>query len=132
MKKTLKQLGVVATGILIALFASAAIASAQSGFLGGGAADSAPSAVLEATGGQGSFRQLLLTVIGFFLGFLGLVAVIMIIYAGVLYVTSGGDEGNTEKGKKIIMYAVIGLIIIMLSWAIVQTILGAGIGQELA
>ncbi len=131
MKKTLKQLAIIATFIIIALFATSAVGFAQSsGFLGGGASSSAPGAVLEATGGQSSFRQLLLTVIGFFLGFLGLLAVIMIIYAGVLYVTAAGAEDQTGKAKKIILYSIVGLLVVMLSWAIVSTVLGAGIGQE--
>lgn len=130
MKKFLKQLAIVAGLSALAVLAMSAVASAQSGFLGGGASESVPTAVLEGTGGQGSLRALALTIINFFLGFLGLIAVIMIIYAGVLYVTAAGAEDQTGKAKKIIMYAIIGLLIVLLSWAIVNTILGAGLGQE--
>lgn len=129
MKKFLKQAAIVSGLIMVALFASSAVAFAQSGFLGGGAQSSTPSTILEATGGQGSIRALILQIINFFLQFLGLVAVIMIIYAGVLYITSAGGD-STEKAKKIILYAVIGILIILLSWAIVNTILGATTGQE--
>ena len=88
MKKTLKQFGIAAAFMSLAMLINSAVVSAQ-GFLGGGGATgSAPGAVLEATGGEGSFRSLALTVIGFFLGFLGLLAVIMIIYAGIMYVTA--------------------------------------------
>jgi len=90
-----------------------------------------PSKISDATGGQGSFRQLALTVLNFFLGFLGLLAVVMIIYGGVLYVSAAGDEGKIDKGKKIIMYAIVGIVIILLSFAIVNTVLGgAGAGAD--
>ena len=88
-----------------------------------------PGKVASATGGQTSFRALLLTMVDFFLGFLGLLAVLMIIYGGVMMVTSQGNPDGVGKGKKIITYAAIGIIIILLSFAIVSTILGAGSGQ---
>jgi ABC-type uncharacterized transport system permease subunit len=63
---------------------------------------------------------------------LGLIAVIMVVYAGILLVTAQGDEQQINKGKKIILWAAIGILIIMLSYAIVQVIAGAGdfVGQE--
>lgn len=98
---------------------------AQTGF----GAD-APSSVIEATGGETSARALVLTIVNFFLGFLGLIAVLMIIYGGVLVLTSGGNAEQAGKGKKILLYAAIGIVIILLSFAFVSTILGAGSGQE--
>lgn len=59
------------------------------------------------------------TLINYFLGFLGLVAVAFIIYGGVLMVTSAGEEEGVGKAKKIITYAAIGIVIIMLSYTIV-------------
>lgn len=89
-----------------------------------------PTKLADATGGQGSFRGLLLTFLNFFLGFLGLLAVVMVIYGGVLYVSSAGGE-NVDKAKKIIMYAVIGIVVIFLSFALVNTLLGGlGSGQD--
>jgi len=86
-----------------------------------------PGKLAEATGGQGSFRQLLLTFLNFFLGFLGIIAVIMVIYGGILYITAAGNQENIDKGKKIIMYAIVGIVIILLSFALVYTVLG-GLG----
>ncbi len=91
----------------------------------------APAFILEKTGGTGSLRSLALTIVNFFLGFLGLLAVLMIIYGGILYVTAAGKQETIDKGKKILMYAIIGIVIILLSFAIVNTILGgAGTGTE--
>lgn len=87
-----------------------------------------PSKVAAATGGQSSARALVLTIVDYLLGFLGLLAVLMIIYGGVMMVISEGGE-EAKKGKQIIMWAAIGIVIILLSFAIVNTILGAGSGQ---
>ena len=50
----------------------------------------------------------------------GIVAVIFIIIGGVQYMTSTGDPGKTKKAKDSILYALIGLIICALSFAIVN------------
>ncbi len=89
-----------------------------------------PGQIAEATGGEGSIRRLVLRIINFFLGFLGIVAVIMVIYGGVTYVTAAGSDDAIGNAKKIILYSLIGIIVILLSFAIVNTILGAGIGTE--
>lgn len=88
-----------------------------------------PSTISNATGGQTSARALILTIVNFFLGFLGLIAVLMVIYGGVLMLTSAGGDGF-GKGKKILTYAAIGLVVILLSFAIVSTVLTAGSGSQ--
>lgn len=64
------------------------------------------------------------------LGFVAIIAVLFLIIGGYYYVTAHGDEGQTEKGKKIVIGAVIGLIIIVASYTIVATILNFGAIQE--
>ncbi|MDA1060403.1 MAG: PKD domain-containing protein [bacterium] len=76
------------------------------------------------------FRDFVLLVVNFALGFLGLVAVIIVIYGGTLYVTAGGEEEKTQKGKKAITYAVIGLLIVLGSFAFVNTIIGGATGDS--
>jgi len=65
------------------------------------------------------------TLINYFLGMLGLVAVGFLIYAGVLMVTAGGAEEQVTKARKIIMYAVVGIVIILLSYTIVTFVSSA-------
>lgn len=89
-----------------------------------------PAEVSAATGGESSLRQLVLTMVNYFLTFLGIVAVIMVIYGGITYVTAAGKDEQIGNAKKIIMYALIGIVIILLSFALVNTILGAGTGTE--
>lgn len=50
----------------------------------------------------------------------GAVAVIFIIIGGLRYVTSNGDSKQTEAAKNTILYAVIGLIVAIASYAIVN------------
>jgi hypothetical protein len=59
------------------------------------------------------------------LGFLGLLAVCMIIYGGWIYMTSEGDPSKTEDALTIIKNAVIGLIIIVSAFAIASFIINA-------
>ncbi len=66
--------------------------------------------------------------INYFLLFLGIIAVGFIIYAGVLMVTAQGEEEQVNKGKKIITWAAIGIVIILLSYSIVRWIIAVGDG----
>lgn len=88
-------------------------------------------AVLRALNGcQGGLRGIVLSIVNFFLGFLGLLAVIMVIYGGFLYVSSAGNEENVNKAKKILLYAVLGIVVIIVSFALINTILGAAAGER--
>ena len=89
-----------------------------------------PAEVSAATGGATSLRPLALRIINYFLTFLGLLAVAMVIYGGVTYVTAAGEDEKIGNAKKIIQYALIGIIIVLVSFAIVNTVLGAGTGTE--
>lgn len=53
----------------------------------------------------------------------GVVAVIMIIIAGLKYITSGGDSNNVASAKNTILYAIIGLVIVALAQVIVRFVL---------
>ena len=88
-----------------------------------------PGEIAAATGGEGSIRSLALKIVNYFLTFLGIIAVMMIIYGGVTYVTAAGKQESIDNAKKIILYSLVGIIIILLSFAIVNTVLGsAGVG----
>lgn len=84
-----------------------------------------PGEISAATGGEGSIRALALRIVNYFLTFLGIVAVMMIIFGGVTYITAAGKQESVDNAKKIILYALVGIIIILLSFAIVNTILGS-------
>ncbi len=66
-----------------------------------------------------SLADQITNIISWVLGFLALVAVIMIIYGGFIWLTAAGNEERIASAKKIISAAIIGLVIILLAWAIV-------------
>ena len=121
--KTLKQSLLVFALMVGALSLVSFIPAASAAILTPG---DNPAEVAAATGNEGSIRQLALRIVNYFLGFLGLIAVIMVIYGGVTYVTAAGAEDKIGNAKKIITYALVGLIIVLISFAAVNTILGAG------
>lgn len=55
-----------------------------------------------------------------FAAVVALIAVVMLIYAAYLYITAGTNEDNTKKAKTTITYAIIGLVIAILSYTIVK------------
>ncbi len=57
------------------------------------------------------------------LGFLGTIAVILVIYAGFMWMTSNGNEDKVTKAKNILKAAVIGLVIILSAFAITSFII---------
>jgi len=62
------------------------------------------------------------TVTNILLFVLGAIAVIMIIIGGIRYTTSNGDSGQITSAKNTILYAVIGLVVALLAYAIVNFI----------
>lgn len=54
----------------------------------------------------------------------GIAASIYLVIGGIRYITSQGEEGETEKAKNTILYALIGLIVIGISAALVNFIIG--------
>jgi hypothetical protein len=55
--------------------------------------------------------------------------VIVIIFAGLRMIISSGDEGAVDKAKKTLLWAIAGLIVIIISAGIVNIVLGGG-GSE--
>lgn len=53
----------------------------------------------------------------------GIIAVVIIMYGGFQYITSGGDTGKTNAARNTILYAVIGLVVIVLAQTVVSFIL---------
>ncbi|USN53418.1 MAG: hypothetical protein H6760_04665 [Candidatus Nomurabacteria bacterium] len=106
MKKAL-----IAVGTL-ALVAMPMLASAQSAF------------TVENVGGSvglgtADLKDTVINIIQWVLGIVALIAVVMIIIGGFQWMTAGGNDEKVEKAKKIISSAVVGLIIVLLAWAIV-------------
>ncbi|MFA6549838.1 MAG: hypothetical protein WCT36_00590 [Candidatus Gracilibacteria bacterium] len=127
MTKTLKQVALVGLVMTVGLVLASHLPIAFAQMLN---PSDQPGVVAGSTGGTGDLRVLAIRIINYVLGFLGLIAVAMIIFGGITYVTAAGEQGKVDSAKKIIMYAVVGLIIVILSYAIVSTVLQAGTGSS--
>lgn len=68
------------------------------------------------------FTTLITNFLQWLLGIAGGLALLMIIYGGVLYITSIGDQQKMETGKKVVTWTLFGLIIILASWSIIKVI----------
>ena len=62
--------------------------------------------------------------VNIFLYFVGAVAVIVVIWGGFQYITSSGDSQKATTAKNTIMYAVIGIVVVVMSYAIVNWVFG--------
>ena len=71
-------------------------------------------------GSQQTAENVVTNVLKAIIAILGIVAVIFIVIGGVGYMTSSGDAGKVKKAKDTILYAVIGLVICALAFAIVN------------
>ncbi len=75
-------------------------------------------------GGQvNDFQDTLSGILNGIIAAMSIVAVIFIIIGGVYYMTSAGDAGKVKKGRDTILYALIGLIVCALSYAIVNWVI---------
>jgi len=73
--------------------------------------------------GSGDPRTMIARIISIILGFLGVIALTLIIYAGFLWMTSGGEEEKIRRAKDILKNAAIGLVIIFSAWALTNFII---------
>jgi hypothetical protein len=63
-------------------------------------------------------RALSVRIINIALSFLGIIAVIIILFGGFKWMTAGGNQEEVGKAKKILIAGLIGLIVILLSWGV--------------
>lgn len=75
------------------------------------------------TADTNTFSSVLTNIINLLSLIIGVVAVIMVIWGGFNYITSGGDSGKVGTAKSTIMYAIIGLIIVAFAQLIVKFVL---------
>ena len=78
----------------------------------------------------GDLDKSIITIINAVIGVLGLVCVIVMIIGGVNYMTSSGDAAKVKKAKDTILYGLIGLIVCVLAFAIVNFVISNIIGGQ--
>ncbi len=68
---------------------------------------------------QTDIIQAIMNVTNFILGFIAMIATLVIIYGGVQYLTAAGNEDSVATAKKTISYGIIGMVIAGLAYAMV-------------
>ncbi len=126
MKQTFKKAGQILTGAaatvtILAGRAMATINNYENPAMAGAEAARGNGMPTDLIGVDGVFTKLTNTV----LYAVGIISVVMLIIGGIRYVISGGDSKKVTDAKNTIMYAIIGLIIAILAFAIVNFVISA-------
>lgn len=69
----------------------------------------------DITSQAGAFIEWLLSIAGS-------VALLMLIYGGIVYITSAGNPGKAEQGKRIVTWTLYGLLVVLMSYSIILTL----------
>lgn len=109
-------------GLGVSVLQPAMVAAAPVDVLDTCKAKSSESKVCKGVG-ENDLYGLIKNIINLLLAVIGIVAVIMIIVGGIRYTTSAGDPGQTKNARDTIVYAVVGLVIAIMSYAIVNFVL---------
>ncbi|MFH1620524.1 MAG: MMCAP2_0565 family pilin-like conjugal transfer protein [Patescibacteria group bacterium] len=122
MKHSLKVWAVTAGTALVALPAQVLATSNPFDTAKNLAAQTGGAAGIEANKG---LPEIVGGIINVFLGFLGIIFMVLLLYAGFLWMTAQGEDAKVKKARDMITQAVIGLIIVVAAFAISNFILGS-------
>lgn len=129
-KKTILSL-VVVLGLVVAPVVLSSTAQAatptpkESLCTGSGGTWNAGTSTCTNADSNGTLDGLFKTIVNILLYIIGAVSVIMIIIGGIRYVVSAGDQSSVTGAKNTIMYAVVGLVISIMAYAIVNFVLSS-------
>ncbi len=73
-------------------------------------------------GAPGNFDSAILNMTNWILGFVGAIAVLALIWGGINYATAAGSEDQARTAKQTIKYALLGLVVAGISWALVNVV----------
>ena len=82
---------------------------------------------VEKTDGDKSLMSNVSMLINVFASVMGFLAVGMIVYGGFMLLTAQGDPAKIKRGKDVVTYSIIGVILVMLAYAIVNFVMNSGI-----
>ena len=108
--------------VALAVFVPVAPASAQNPIENGINSAKGDGVPAQLFGGEGSIFT---TIVNVLLFIIGAICVIMLIWGGIRYTTSAGNSASVTAAKNTIMYAIIGLVIAFLAFALVNWVLAA-------
>ena len=70
----------------------------------------------------GSIYNIISSTLSWLLGILGFIAVIGFVISGILYLTAAGNEAQAEKAKNAMTYSIIGVIVALIGYVIIQAV----------
>lgn len=73
--------------------------------------------------GETSLSNLITSIITLIMGFLGIIAVLIMLWGGFIWMTAGGEQDKVDKAKKLIVSGIIGLVIIFAAYAIASFVI---------
>ena len=128
MKKVFDRASLVIAGVAVLLLATFSIAPHYS--VQASAVDDAcnvsgvdNSELCDDMKNSSGLTNMVTNIINTALYIVGILAVAMIIFSGIRYVTSSGDKGRVAQAKQILIYSVTGLIVAICAYAIVNFVL---------
>jgi hypothetical protein len=119
MKTKIKKIGYAVAGAAMAMSPAVALAQWSKGF------SNASSSGLPGA----PIYEIIKNTMNWILAIVGFIGVIGFAIAGILYLTSAGDETRIEQAKKAMMVAILGVVVALLGFVIIKAIdawLGAG------
>ncbi len=70
----------------------------------------------------GDISTLVTNIMGWFAGIVLTIAVAMLLYAAILYLTAGSSEVIHTKAKSVLLYAIVGIVVAILAFSVVPFI----------
>ena len=67
--------------------------------------------------------DLFLRIVKAFIGLIGVLATVYFIYGGLVLMTSAGNSEKVQKGKNVIVYAIVGMVLTFTSWQIMMFVI---------
>ncbi len=129
MKKVIVSSLIALAGLGLVLFAAPVYAASCGDGTAAGEAMCGASQVGDSGTNSNTIYGTVKTIIDVMLFIVGIIAVIMIIWGGISYVLSAGATDKTKKARDTILYSVVGLVVAILAFALVQFVfssLGGG------
>jgi hypothetical protein len=114
-----------------AVFAASPTSSAASAVCTGiGLNDNGSTTCDETSGGGKGVNGVISTAVNILSSIVGIAAVVMVIVGGVKYITSGGDSNKVGAAKTTIMYALVGVLIAVMSQVLVHYVINKATAPE--
>lgn len=132
-QKIKSKLAVILTSLAVVLPVAVPVTVAAGTTIQGGLCQGTENLVVNTAGGEtcepsginsANANESLTKVINIISAIVGVIAVLMIVYGGFKYITSGGDSGKVGSAKTTILYAMLGLAIVAIAQIIVRFVVG--------